>query len=181
MIAKSDARNEWSALISAVADAARPGGPLEGFVFHGTSIARASSALAAGMTPRPGALSCWAVADVAGIYARDRAAIDSHGDVQSAPALLALRLADIPDGRIYADEAALEEPVGRRYGSVRRDWERAGGRKGGWRASLEACGCVEVSPSAASAAMTGPIASLDDLSKLIERLQEPDAGAFPAP
>jgi len=51
-IGAEDARRAWLRLVLAVHDASRPGGPLDGWVFHGTSKADALAMAEDGMDAR---------------------------------------------------------------------------------------------------------------------------------
>jgi len=157
--------DEWRATMREVLRLAGEGGPLEGYLFHGTDDVSARLRLADGFGPG----SCWARADVAGIYARDRAYLNG-----TRPVLVAVRLEDLPEAGLDYDEAAVEEPVGRPYRTVRRIWEARGMARGGWRAGLEASGCVRMRLPLGPEALLGVVQTRVD-ADLLWRASRRDA------
>jgi len=149
--------DDWRMTVLAATDAAKEGGPLEGFLFHGTDDLTADGLAASGFRAR----SCWAIPEIAGIYARGRAYFRD-----SRPALVAVRLSDLPQDGLHYDERAIEDPVGRPYTQVRRIWEEWGGYRGGWRACLEATGSILMTDPVGPELIVGIIRSKDDLGNL---------------
>jgi len=150
--------DDWKKTVEAANRLTREGGPLEDvFLFHGTDDATAEKLATSGFLAR----SCWAIPQIAGIYARDRAFWNG-----TRPALLAVRLAELPEGGLMVDKRALDDPVGRSYPEVRRTWEEWGGYRGGWRACLEATGGILMADPVPSGLIVGIIRNKDDLRNL---------------
>jgi hypothetical protein len=132
-------------------------GSQERFLFHGTSRKIAEEIAAGGYRKPQGKPSFWADADIAAHHAAMRGQIDESG-----PALIAVPMSAFDQKFLSWDERAIEDPVGRSYAAVRRKWVGAGQHKGGWRASLEACGCVEYDGAVSTEMLAGVI--FDDAS-----------------
>lgn len=140
---RSDAlRPDWVALVRALHEASRPGGPLDGWLFHGTTEAMAASIAEDGMRTTSVEMhdpdtdqwweasgTYWATAVIAALYAEDRA----HGieDSTLPLAIVAVRREDLElEGELAADLGSIEWPLaswtGRDDDAVRDEWQASG-------------------------------------------------------
>jgi hypothetical protein len=121
-----EAALRWRATIARLIDLASPGGPLEDFLFHGTTAAKAERIMAHGMEPTDVMLrdgdeawfvsgSFWGRAIVAAGYAEDVERMDA--DLLDPIRLIAIRIEDLRDAcRLEIDEATLDFPEERLVG-----------------------------------------------------------------
>lgn len=157
---------DWMKAWKEVAEAtsrAYTSGQLRGCLFHGTNGLGSEGLLRDGFKGK----SYWAEPDVASIYARDKVI----GAGAGSPTLVVIRVADLDQSHMWYDEGSIYDPVGRCYAQVREIWVDAGQWKGGWRASLAACGSIEYHGDAPPEMIVGTISDLADVER-VSRLVE---------
>lgn len=181
-------RAEWRALIRALHEAAAPGSPLDGWVFHGTSLEQARSILSSGMnatdvllrdgfpdrdgnpTQRWTTGTYWATPAIAAYYAEDK--IEQREEPNALLAIVAARLADVEgEGMMEVDEQSLDCPIETRLGRSAEDIF------GDWDASTKSWeDCLRIYGSAVCLSPVGPecmklITSSDDLADILAEVQ----------
>jgi hypothetical protein len=191
LIGDAARRSSWRDVVAALARESRTGGPLEGWLFHGTSGAEAESIAAEGLRTTDVLLrdedgqywtdgTHWATAWIAAFYAEDR--IESTGDPDLPLALVAARLSDIgAEGVLAQDEQSLDAPIVSRLGEtlegVAATYERAlADGQEPWRASLAATGSL-VCLSPVGPERLAVIRGLSDVARLLESAAAPGAPA----
>lgn len=142
-------------MIAVLVDAAKPDGPLAGWLFHGTSTTAAIDIGSDGVRPTAvlqrehGTWSWtegtyWAIPAVAAFYAEDRCE-----ETDDDPVLVAVRLDDLRSlGDLVIDEQSLDCPIVSRLGKtdeeVEAEWHRLQAEPSilPWQASLAATGSL---------------------------------------
>ena len=149
-------RRSWQKFVEALHEAATPGGPLEGWLFHGAAAATAERILCEGMKTTHAVVAHpskpdrwldrkgvhWGVPAVAAFYAEDR--IESTGDPDLDLAIVGVRLSDLEDlGRLAVDGQTLDCPLASRIGRSETEiyalWDASAKD---WRACLDLYGTV---------------------------------------
>ncbi len=189
-IADPDARGSWRAFVAALDHAARPGGPLEGYLFHGTDADVAALVAYEGVTTTfaiAGQDGCaafhetegthWGTPKVAAFYAEDL--IERHDDPGLELAILAVRVADLEGcGRFATDGQTIDCPLHTRLdrdpAATDAAWDASAKD---WRACLDVLGTLLVLGPVPS----GDVRALHGLSDLDLFLSELDSTADFAP
>jgi len=156
LIGDEGRRRDWRAFVAALHEVASPGGPLEGWLFHGTCAGCAGLIADEGVTTTdclvPDADGAWTwdqgthwgTPKVAAFYAEDR--IESRDDPGLELAIVAARVSDlVPCGPFATDGQTIDCPLYTRLErpAVGTDacWEAS---DKGWEACLDAFGTVVV-------------------------------------
>jgi hypothetical protein len=157
LMADKEARAEWVAMVRRLHEAASSGGPLEGWIFHGTAADRASLIAAVGVDTTYAVAggddaaewdetegSHWGTAPVAAFYAEDL--IESTEDDRLRLAIVAVRIADLEtDGPFVVDGQTLDCPLDTRLerdsDAIDADWRKS---SQGWRDCLDIFGTLLV-------------------------------------
>lgn len=158
LIAAPVYRREWRDFVLGLHEAALPGGPLDGWVFHGAAAATCGKIAREGMRATHAVVNSERSPDrwrevkgchfgkpaVAAFFAEDR--IESTDDPDLRLGILAVRLEDLSDlGRIAADGQMLDCPLTSRLGRSEEEiyalWDASAK---GWRDCLDIYGAVVV-------------------------------------
>jgi hypothetical protein len=153
-------KSDWRAFVAALHEAWSPGGPLEGWLFHGTSEDRARSIAEDGVTTteslfrEDGATghddwhwtdgTHWGIPKVAAFYAEDR--IESTEDPDLELAIVAARVADLEEcGTFSADGQTIDCPLHTRLGRPEAETETLWDASAqDWKACLSVLGTLLV-------------------------------------
>lgn len=157
LITNADRKAEWRDFVLALHEAAAPGGALEGWLFHGTSSARAKKIARQGVTTTAALAqdaeggewtwtdgTHWGHPKVAAFYAEDL--IESTGRTSLQLAIVACRIDDLGAcGPFATDGQTIDCPLYTRLGrkGVETDalWDAS---DKGWRACLDVLGTLLV-------------------------------------
>jgi hypothetical protein len=172
-------RKEWQEIIMALHEASQPGGALEGWVFHGTSIDNAATIEYEGLTSsraladHPDGSSGWTegthwgTPKVAAFYAEDL--IESEEDPDLELAIIAARIDDLMTcGAFVTDGQTVDEPLYTRLdadkSAILERWEAS---PKAWRDCLECFGSLLVLGNV-PADNIHLIESMDDVVTILE-------------
>lgn len=145
-IANPSRRAEWLAMIGLLHEATAPGGPLHGYVCHGTSVDRTRTIAIQGLTTTEVLMrdgpedsngypeqrwtdgTYWGIPTVAAFYAEDL--IESLENPNLELAIVIARLEDIcQEGEMTVDEMTLDSPLSERLDRTEeelwQDWEQS--------------------------------------------------------
>lgn len=170
---------DWRSFVAALHEAAAPGGPLDGWLFHGTTADVASLVQYEGVTTTEALCQTrggnwkwtegthWGIPKVAAFYAEDR--IESFDDPDLDLAILAVRTADLEEcGRFSADGQTVDCPVYTRLGRPDAETDRMWDASAkDWKACLEAFGTLLVL-GAVPPGLSHTLTSADDVAQLAE-------------
>jgi len=186
---------DWRLMVHDLAEATKPGGPMEGWLFHGTSSSRGQAIMEDGMEPTEvlrrdedgqylSQGSFWGTALTAAWYAEDT--LLNRADGTEWPVIVAVHPSSLDDeGELVADEATLDFPdlLIRELGEDEVD-ARLGriGPSPGWRECLEAAWAValihsHVVPSDGMLCMGTP----SEVAATIGMERRPPADGNPSP
>ena len=178
LIGTEERSRDWRELVLALDEAARPGGPLEGYVFHGTDRLAAEVILREGMEPTAAIAQTetdgpwldargthWGTPKVAAFYAEDL--IESRENPLLDLAIIAVRIDDLaPWGAFAVDGQTIDCPLHSRLDrSEAETWSGWDASSQDWQACLEHFGTLLVLGAVPPHVMRG-VASLDDLERL---------------
>ena len=145
LIDTDERRAAWRDTLRTLHEAASPGGPLEGWAFHGTCEAHVASIMRKGVTTTHAVMNSprkpdawrdakgthWGTPAVAGFYAEDL--IDRYDDPSLGLAIVAARISDLSGwGSLHADGQTVDCPLHGRLplalGEIEERWEASSKR-----------------------------------------------------
>ncbi len=187
-------RSGWQAFVTALHEAARPNGPLDGWAFHGATARAAMSIMREGLSPShavvngPEAPDDWVTVEgthwgtpaVAAFFAEDR--IETYDDPRLSLAILAARIDDLAEhGDLVSDGQMLDCPLLSRLEvteeALLADWEAS---DKGWRACWRNYGTIVVQGMGIPPGSMTMLRTEADVATLVARIAE-DRAPTPAP
>lgn len=148
-------REHWREFVALLCEMSEPGGPLDGWLFHGTTSQRADGIMASGMEPTEVMLriggsfdyvggSYWGRPLIAAGYAEDPERFEGH--IENPISIVAIRLNDLSaECALAVDEPTLDFPVERLIGMTPEELEKKWAPRdpsADWLDSLEVLGSV---------------------------------------